>query len=284
MELEREIFERIAAAVKAGCQIEGVLFHGTAEPFDGPLKPGPDGLLWTAKSPVIAQQYIPRAGIETLVSVPLAYELRERVKPRQHDALYKIACLIAGDEITDVERDANGNLVSWAVPKGWPTYADVIRHIEDDLGYKAENDVYVISTQLGDGGDETYLPAGWKMSGRLYMTLAEGLILKDIRQGGEPDLTVKEHNNFGGFRKAEKEGYDGVIINDFAQTDLYGNFGHRSYGLNEAGLKKVEWVSIPASRYLLEDAHPMPITTPDVDQWLASVIDREPVSGAFGLR
>ena len=37
-----------------------------------------------------------------------------------------------------------------------------------------------------------------------------------------------------GFQKVEKDGYDGIKINDYAQVESEGNFGHTSIGLFES--------------------------------------------------
>lgn len=269
-ETEAEIVARIAAAVRAGVPVEGVLFHGTAEPFEGPLKPGGDGLLWTSDSPVIAQQYIPAAGIESIRSKPMGYEMGSRVMPNLNDVFYGLAAEISGLEVTDVRRDHVGNAVSWAVPDGWPTYADVVRHVEEVLGYEAGRyGSYSLKTVM-EGGRDRIMPASWRMQGRLFMALADGFSLKDVRKSDEPDLTMYEHNDFAAFRKAEAEGYDGVVINDFAQTDRYGNFGHLSYGLNGKGLAKARWIAIPAFRFDLNEIHPFPNVTDEIGEWAAS--------------
>lgn len=267
--LETEIAARIAAALETGGKIEGVLFHGTAEPIAGNLKPGGDGLLWTSDSPVIAQQYIPAAGIEMIRSRPLPYEMDSRVMPNMNDAFYSLAASISGLEITDVERDRMGMAVSWAVPDGWPTNGDVVRYLEDELGYDAGRyGAYSLKTAMVDGREKV-MPASWRMAGQLFMTLSDGLDFKDVRQSEEPDLTLYEHNDFAAFGAAEAQGLDGVIINDFAQTDRYGNFGHLSYGLNRRGLSKVGWISLPAVRFELGEILPFPAATPDVMEWMA---------------
>lgn len=275
-ELEEEIARRIAAALEAGRQVEGVLFHGTAEEIEGGLKPGGDGTLWTSDSPVIAQQYIPASGIESIRSKPMDYELDSRVLPNLNDTFYGLARRISGLEITDVERDHMGQAKSWAVPEGWPTYGDVVRYVEQDLGYDPGRFGSYSLKVVTEGGKDRVMPAGWKMAGQLFMTLADGLDLKDVRQASEPDLSLYEHNNVGAFRAAAAEGRDGVVINDFAQTDQYGNFGHLSFGLNRNGLAKVKWVSIPATRFDLNDIWPFPIVTPDVRSWLDGLVLDQP--------
>lgn len=263
-----EIVKRLRTAADSGRQIEGLLFHGTCERIEGPLRPGGDGLLWMSDSPAIAQQYIPAAGLEIMCSRPSPYEMDNRVRPDRESVLYRIACGLAGRTVEDVEFDQYGRLLSWGIPDGWPTYRQVTDHVETVLGYApADSGCYWLRAAVEDGA-ERVMPADWTMPGTLFVALADGLRLKDIRQGEESDLTLYEHNNLCGFRQAAEEGYDGVVINDFAQTTKYGNLGHRSFGLNERGLSKAEWTSLPAVRFDLDVIFPFPAFTPDLAAWL----------------
>lgn len=269
MDIHNEILARIANAADTGGAPEGLLFHGTCERIEGRLRPGGDGILWTSDTSVIAQQYIPAAGIEVMCSQPLPYEMDSRVRPDLNSALYGLACEISGTTVDDVERDAFGFVTSWRIPDGWPTYAAVIEHIEGILGYSAgSNGCYWLKATV-EGGIERIMPANWKMDGRLFVAMADGLHFKDIRVGEESDLTLYEHNNLDGFRQAEDEGYDGVVINDFAQTTHFGNFGHKSYGLNARALDSMAWISLPAARFDLDCIHPFPAVTPELTEWLA---------------
>jgi hypothetical protein len=92
--------------------------------------------------------------------------------------------------------------------------------------------------------------ADYRLSGRLFIVIPkEDLKIFDATMGGEVegDLNSLEYNNFGLIRGAEKAGYDGIKINDFAQIESEGNFGHHSIGLFKNALKKVEVKSIPAT-------------------------------------
>ena len=67
-------------------------------------------------------------------------------------------------------------------------------------------------------------------------------------------------------------GCDGVVINDFAQTDE-GNMPHLSYGLTLTGQSKVEWASLPARRRPISEAWSGRKVTPEVLEWASNVLD-----------
>lgn len=58
--------------------------------------------------------------------------------------------------------------------------------------------------------------------------------LKDLKlyniSTGEGDLTDLQYHKIHLFRTIEEKGYDGIVIDDFAQSEVEGNFGHLSYG------------------------------------------------------
>jgi len=275
-DLEREIAGRLQAARDAGERPKGLLFHGTCESFEDALKGGPyDGVLWTADSPVIAQQYIPSSGSSVLVHRPMDYELKDRVRPNPDSWWNGLAKRISGLECREVELDAYGRAKSWIVPDGWPTYGDCVRHVEEVLGYRTDRGGYEIRQQLVDGRFEDR-PAGWQVEGWLYVALSDGLRFKDLRRSSEGDLMDLEYHDVEGFETAASEGWDGVIINDFAQADGHGNVGHVSWGLLPKGLEKAEWIRLPAVRRPLESGH----FTPDVEAWLSEAVRGQSIASA----
>lgn len=264
-DLEREIIGRLQAAREAGGRPKGLLFHGTCESFEGrPVGGTYDGVFWTADSPVIAQQYIPSSATTVLVHRPRDYEMGDHVRPNPDSWWNGLAQRMSGLKCRDVELDSYGRAKSWIVPEGWPTYADCVRYVEEVLGYRQERGGYEIRQQLVDGRFEDR-PAGWQIQGWLYVTLSDGLRFKDMRRSEDGDLMDVEYHDLDGFARASEEGWDGVVINDFAQADGHGNVGHVSWGLLPRGLAKLDWVRIPAVRRPLECGH----LTPDVEAWLA---------------
>ena len=114
----------------------------------------------------------------------------------------------------------------------------IVNEILEKLGYEPEftepghNHTWNLFT-THEGGWRV-LPNGSRMIGRLLTIKPKrDLRLLDFTLGGEieGDLMDVDYHRIPEFRKAEKAGYDGVVINDFAQSNNYGNTGHISYGL-----------------------------------------------------
>jgi hypothetical protein len=65
---------------------------------------------------------------------------------------------------------------------------------------------------------------------------------------GEGDLMDVQYHRHDMFQKAKQDGYDGIKIDDFAQLEEYGNFGHASIGLfykDKIRIKKIIDASHP---------------------------------------
>jgi hypothetical protein len=95
-----------------------------------------------------------------------------------------------------------------------------------------------------------------KLLGRIFILKAlEPIKIYDHTFGGERegDLLDLDYHKINIFRSAEREGYDGIKINDFAQSEIWGNLGHTSIGLFDSSLSKFRWVTIPATNYDWED-------------------------------
>ena len=75
------------------------------------------------------------------------------------------------------------------------------------------------------------LPGDHRVSGRLLIVKPKrDMKIFDHSKDGEGDLTDLDYNKFDLFEKVHSLGYDGIKINDFAQTEQYGNYGHTSIG------------------------------------------------------
>jgi hypothetical protein len=86
---------------------------------------------------------------------------------------------------------------------------------------------------------DVILPADFRDKGRLFiLTPKEEITLYDFAGDREGDLMNLEYHRHDVFEMARKNGYDGIRINDFAQVESEGNFGHISYGLFKDTLKK----------------------------------------------
>lgn len=263
MEISERVFELIDAAIAENRQPTGLLFHGTVEPITGPsLTAGADGVFWTTTNPRIAQQYMPASGSSQLFGAINTFERDRPVKPFAASPWFVFSKSVSGhtDADFDVEMDSHGSLRSWRIPDGWLTYSEAEMALEKRLGYPAGQHHWVKIRR--DGDQEEFMPASYQMPGLLYVTLAEGLKFKDLRRSHEGDLMDREDHSYKQFAEADVEGRDGVLINDFAQTDRFGNIGHLSYGILPNRLAGLEWVVIPASRYELcsvDDLATMPV-------------------------
>lgn len=83
----------------------------------------------------------------------------------------------------------------------------------------------------------------YRRKGRLFILKPKrDLKIFDNTLGGkvEGDLTNVEYHNINLFRDLEEKGYDGIKINDFAQSESEGNFGHTSIGLFSHVIKDLE--------------------------------------------
>lgn len=230
------------------------LFHGTLGGLDGPPRPGGyDQVWWTAETSAVAQCYIPATGGTTYVSVS-AYELDQGVRPSPTSPLYALACEL-GPAATGVETDALGRVRSWSMPAGYLTNRDVVRYIEDVLGY----------SNRGIGGDRTYelrtlgwdpangakvVAADYKAPGSLVIVTGgfEAMRLYDASTG-ESDLTDLQYHRTGLFRQLKEAGYDGVVIDDFCQSKTWGNVGHRSIGFFEHAISRLQVEVVSAVRF-----------------------------------
>lgn len=225
-----------------------LLFHGTCETFALPPRGGGyDGLVWTADLPTIAQAYIPDAGAKLLVSAPSEWQLGQRVVPAPNAAWTLVAHQMTGLD-AEVELDRHGNLRSWAVPAAWPTYREAAAWLSG-LGYPLDARGSAWLSIAREDATERVMPADWSMPGRLLVTVADGLRLADLRRGTEGDLTDLEYHDHAGFAAARAAGYDGVVINDFVQTEAWGNVGHISRGLFPEAAARLPWIEVPARRF-----------------------------------
>lgn len=274
--LRTKLLLAVEAALENKGSLSGFLFHGTCEDIEGNLRGGDyDGILWTSSHPAIAQQYIPASGSQTLLSMPYKYDMETQVKPNDHSPWTDIAQAISGISLDafDREFDRSGQLTSWRHVENWPTYEACVTYLQNDLGYDLEKQPWVKCGLVE--GKTVFLPSHYLMPGRLFVTSHESLRFKDLRVSSEGDLMELEYHNHSGFKLAADEGFDGIIINDFAQTTHYGNLGHVSYGLLPSALDKVEWIEIPATRFEANDIDDFRTITPDLKTWYVSACEED---------
>lgn len=275
---ESEIMERVAlAATLSDPRSSGLLFHGTAEPFDGPLKVvGMDDVLWFADNPLFAQAYIPESGLSAYVSKPSDWRMNERVRPDKHSFWTEFAVNTMRRSLPDVEYDDFGSAKSWSIPRDWPTYAECVAALRA-LGYAFMEDCEEVKYANGVNGP--IARSDWLQPGRVFVTAADGLKLLD-RSRGESDLTEKAHLDFSLFRQAEQSGFDGIVIDDFAQSADCGNVGHRAVGLFAHVVQRLEFVCYSAVHRRMGSARGL--GTPDFESFAAGPSVPIPMHAAAG--
>jgi len=213
------------------------MFHGSLESFTGGLKPGGDGLIWFTDSPKIAQLYIPQSGGE------MALNERSLQRPSQDQTIQELQKMIGIEyDTSKVKWGPGGQANSFSGPKGWdhlPTEED-INGLMKKYGFeKDDHDLYRIRTHHGK-----ILKPNTKVKGRLFIARVKKPLSIYKKAMGEGDLTDVQYNDLSTFKKVEEVGYDGILIDDFAQSKEWGNFGHLSVGVFDD--KKISVHDIPA--------------------------------------
>jgi hypothetical protein len=257
-----------------------LLFHGTCEPIEGRLRPGGyDGVFWTSDSPMIAQSYIPASGGSQGFSFSLDHRLSEPVQPpdRRCTSVEFSAAIQSGHRLKAVEYDDCGRVRSYAWHgelAQWPRVAQVLQFVEA-LGYRKSS--YTHGAWIKTAGlrpidddpagrckdvlTQDLLPQSYRMAGQLWMLPKLEYRWTDIANGKDSDLTDLDYHKTEIFRRAQRLGFDGMVINDFAQTDHWGNLGHVSYGLFESTLHRLyeggfEPFAIDAQRFSFDERVP----------------------------
>lgn len=246
-------------------------FRGIGDDLEDPSRAGDvDGVLWLAESPSIAQCYIPCAGLTEIVAAPSPWQMGEGIRPNLNGFWPRFAAARLGLAYREVERDALGDAVSWAfAPGARVTYGEAFEALKA-MGYSFESGIAEVKSR-SEGGATEWMRADWRLTGSLLATPRDPrLNLLDISTG-ESDLTARQYHRIDLFRRAETEGYDGIVIDDFAQSDSYGNVGHRSVGLFDKAARARAWIVMDAEHPDLDDARRRGGSTPEFDDWFASV-------------
>lgn len=215
------------------------LFHGTSEKFSGKLRGGGyDKIIWFSDSPKIAQLYIPIAGMTMYLS---AENISKPNKNKNSQELQKQ--LGIEYDYSEVEWDGQ-RAKSYYNPKGWkklPTEDDV-EHLMKQKGFgtrKHSSDSFIVRFS-----NNKILKEGEAEKGRLFIARVKEPLTLWRKAKGDSDLQDLQYHDLSGFQKAKGKGLDGVLIDDFAQSKEYGNFGHLSVGLSSTDKLAVK--EIPA--------------------------------------
>lgn len=236
------------------------MFHSTSEPFEEKMLRGGgyDGVVWTTDTSAISQTYIPQSGGTLYVSA-------DHIAMPAKDGTVRAIQRALGIEYDydNIEWDGQ-RASSWMDAPVFARLGDdefkrsTRRYIRDKMksvfGYDPDDrfsDEDDVSFAVKVSGSEPQ-HNDYRLKGRLFViTNKEPLRIYDMTYGGniEGDLTDPDYRKVSFFDKLDKDGYDGVKINDWSQTEEFGNFGHKSIGLFKSGLGKCEWSVVPDVTY-----------------------------------
>ena len=111
---------------------------------------------------------------------------------------------------------------------------EILRYINkkiEELGYVSKGDFLDKNWKLKEVNNKIQR-ADYRSEGSLYqLTAKHDIKFYDMTKDSEGDLTDLQYHKLDLFRKAEENGYNGVKIHDFAQSEVYGNYGHYSCGI-----------------------------------------------------
>jgi len=268
------VLERLAEFDTPIEAVPAFLYRGMDGTSHDPLHASSyDGCLWLAYSPTVAQTYIP-ASSSTLLRVN-AWSMDDKLCPQLNgtpprpEGLYALALQLGYPEATNIQLDAIGRTDSFGMPPGYPRYGDIVRHLVE-MGYPwQEGKDFSAWVRIEHvDGQQYFRPKDFKKEGRLFIVDGvSDLRLFDYAAGQDGDLMDVDYHKFGLFRDAEAEGYDGIIINDFCQTDNHGNVGHRSVALFAHAIPKIRYASVPAVHWEWpEDGRCSAVLTPEFEQ------------------
>ena len=224
-------------------QEAGIVFHGTCEPFDGPPRPGHyDGVLWSARTPSIAQAYIPSSGLKVHHHVAPPFRREDPISPTagRDDTALKWALRRCGKTYDDLDVQLrDGRVSSWKVVPGMPTIGDFDDWLLGEMGYEGRS----FNLKL-DAGD--IRPAAWRMEGRLFVChLAEA---QEANFPAWEQTGVRSHNRTQDFARLDREGVPAFLMPDQLQSEHWGNVGHLSVGILPNAVGRLSWIEIPALR------------------------------------
>ena len=237
-----------------------VLYHGTCEEYDyqQPKVGGYDKAFWTSDSKAIAKTYIPVSG--GIISL----DTRSIVRATRNTSIINIQEAIGINYNTATFKDENNEVRSYRIADVFdkPEYYNnetaqcnyVNKKMEEVFGYKPKQgrDCWTgweIKMHLSEPQKADYVMEGKLLS----LTLLRDFKIWDKTAGGEieGDLMDVDYHKIDLFRNIESKGYDGIKINDFCQSEDYGNVGHASVGLFKHALGAVSVSEEPAHHELL---------------------------------
>jgi len=122
---------------------------------------------------------------------------------------------------------------------------------------------------------DTVLGPGGAAEGRLYIARPIRPLKLWSFARGESDLQNLQYHNIEGFQRAKEKGYDGVLIDDFAQSEEWGNYMHLSVGLFPATIDDLDVTVVPATYEEIQTDNYSTEAYPDeVQPYLAGLLPR----------
>ena len=121
--------------------------------------------------------------------------------------------------------------------------SEYYQYFEDEIVEQLKKFDYVLTDGAydkvyTDDKSKTLLSRNYRAKGKIVVLKPKrDMKFYNYAKGKEPDLMDLDYHKLGLFRKIEKSGYDGIIINDFAQSEYQGNYGHISYGFFKKSIK-----------------------------------------------
>ena len=232
--------ERLTSSATPREAVRGLLFHGTVEPFEGPLVASCwERLRWFAETPEIAQSYCPESGSDVLTSFA-SYSLDDRFVP--HHSFDATIFAAMGFDIAAMEatRDRYGRMDSYRILPGHPSNRDARAFLEG-LGYAFDGETAWIKARPLDGGGDEIMGADWKTAGRLFVVeRPDDLRLYDLQSSEDGGLTGRQWMRTDLFETLADSGdWDGIVIDDIHQSKKLGQFGHRSVGLFQRTIERL---------------------------------------------
>jgi hypothetical protein len=255
---DKSVLAELARYDDAEAAVGDFLFHGTIAEFGVVLRPSPyDGCLWLAEAPTIAQAYIPAATGMMSLSVE-AHELGNFVRPEfdglpaRPSGLYAFALQMGFPPANEIACDFLGHAQSFVPPADYPRYAAIVEKLTA-MGYPRDprgGFAAWVNYERGEDSVEVIQPASYQKEGRLFIVdCVTELRLADLADPQERSYAESDSQKLDSFRRLEARGFDGVVIDEFRQSERRGDVSHRSIGLFAGALGKIRYEAIPARHF-----------------------------------
>ena len=214
-------------------------------------------ILWTVQDSETAQTYIPDWGLSAYFHIGW----RAEDTPRPVDGLVDAIMEACGSKIEitgrewkvkdhhpiepprDVVNGTFGRPTSWINRGKRCTWGDIVSYLQG-LGYEPEYDRGLkIKIQMHRGRADEVVHASSRFQGSLAILRVKETLVGGVPAKGGGDLLDPDYHHAAGW-VAESPENDFLLIGDYCQTENYGNVGHTSVAVSEAGLAKLEVVDI----------------------------------------